>query len=75
MCWIYIDTSVDECMIRIHKRGRKEECEITYDYIQALDRNHKKMIEKQNAFVVNGNLSEQEVFNETLDLLESIKCK
>lgn len=43
---IYLDTSVERCYERILERGRKEEEDLPYSYLESLDRTHKSMIEK-----------------------------
>ena len=73
MCWIYVDTNVEECLQRMQVRGRVEERAIPKAYMQSLEDNYIHLAEERNAFIVNGNAPEDDVYGETKDLIDCIK--
>lgn len=73
MCWLYIDTQPDECIARIARRNRSEELSIPLTYLQALDTNYKLLVNEQNAFAINGNQTEQRVFEDACRIIDALK--
>ena len=43
---IYLEATTDELFRRIHKRGRKEESDISYEYLDTLNETYKKYAKK-----------------------------
>jgi len=65
---LYINTSVDTALIRIQSRGRLGEGEISKEYLQALDRQHR-------AWIATTQLQKQEISTEEgTDVEETVKA-
>ena len=43
---IYLEATTDELFRRIHKRGRKEESDISFEYLDTLNEAYKKYAKK-----------------------------
>lgn len=43
---IYLEATTDELFSRIHKRGRKEESDISFEYLDTLNETYKKYAKK-----------------------------
>lgn len=65
---IFIDTDYKACQERIEKRGRGEETNISLDYLKKLQDVHRR--ELKAAHKVNGNQSINEVFLDTISIID-----
>jgi len=53
--YFYLQTSPEECLSNIQKRGRVEEQNITLEYLKKIDEAHKKFFNYKNDFFKNNN--------------------
>lgn len=71
--FIYIKTSVDNCMKRIKLRNRDGEDNITREYIQSLHDKHEEwLLKKDNIIILNGNdnIFQNKVFENNIEIID-----
>ena len=76
--YLYIDCSPDQTFSRIKKRNRKEEDNITLEYIKSLDTKHRiwfDNIKEDQKLVIDGNVNFIESFKELYNIFKQIETK
>lgn len=71
---IYIRTDPTICVERMKQRARECEKEVPLEYIEAVHKKYEEMIKKNSfgVFIVDGNKSKDEVFNDVERIVRSI---
>lgn len=71
---IYIKTHPDICMDRMIKRGRNCENNVSIGYLKKIDEKHEKMIKEiGNCYIVDGNKSHSEVYDQVNAILQKLE--
>jgi deoxyadenosine/deoxycytidine kinase len=68
--FIYIRSDPDTCFQRINNRSRDSENNITLEYLQKLHQKHETF--HKNHYIVDGNLTIDEVYNEVLNIIKNL---
>lgn len=68
---IYLRTEPNVCLTRIKNRGRKEESQISLQYLKMLhDAHDEQFLNLNNSVIINGNLSTNEIVNHIVKILK-----
>lgn len=72
---IYIKTDPEVSMQRMQERARDCECAVPLEYLQSIHFKHEELFrikQTRNVFVVDGNRGQDDVYNDVLQIIESV---